>query len=91
MIEKAKLPANFKSDFEQDFRVFSSRFIVKIQYVGPIPSMSKPKEPEVFWFAIYQHDELVDSGVVEWDPENGVLMFEELAKAVLLFCAEDTE
>jgi hypothetical protein len=91
MFKQQPVPANFQPDFVKDFVVDGLQFTVQVQYMGPVPSMSGAKEPEVFWFAFYHLNELIDSGTLDWDPENGALTYEKVAAAVLLFCNKNAE
>lgn len=90
MFKRGALPFSFHPNSVKDFVVFGTHFTVKMQYMGPIPSMSKLQEPEVFWFAFYRRDEMLDelieSGTLDWDSENGPLTYDGVATAVLLFC-----
>lgn len=88
MFKQGAVPADFRPDYIKDFVFFGIHFVVKVQCIGPLPEVGKVNEPEVFWFAFYHLDELIDSGTLDWDTENGALTYDEVATAVLLFCNE---
>lgn len=87
MTKKFELPDGFHPDYEKDFEVSGPtgpRIKVQVQYLGPLPAVDKPMKPEIFLYAIYQYEELVEAGLLEWNPKNGPITLQEVGKSLAL-------
>lgn len=87
MAEKFDWQNPLRPKYKNDYWVFGplgSRISVRIQYLGPVPDVGLPLKPEVFLYEIYLHGGRVENGRVEWNPKNGPMSMQEVAKALAL-------
>lgn len=87
MSQNFEFPKDFQPEYEKDFEVFGPtgpRIKVQLQYIGPLPEVGKPAQPEIFLYAIYQYGDRVEGGRLEWNPKNGPITDHEVAKALAL-------
>ena len=83
MITKLNVPKDFDPQFTVPYVIQDHTIFIGIQYFGPLPMVGAYVEMEVSYYMIRFEDH-IETGRIEWDPANGALTYEYMAKALII-------
>lgn len=69
------------------FRIGEQEYTLHLRYDGPIPTVGRPWQREVYLYGIglARSTDYVETGKLEWSPSNGPLTYREAQKALITY------